>query len=152
MTFPRIASAIFLLVCMIAIVGCASDDSIHSGSVDRQTRILMSLLSVFYGEYLDSHRGIPPQDNAVFRAYMQSRSEELQRYNLQSLDQLLTSPRDGKPFEIVCGKRRAPSDSPDTPWAAYEQQGVDGVVMAVLVRGGVRDLSDAEIQQIVDGQ
>ena len=140
--------AAILTACLMAITGCSQGDPFNSGSNDRKTRIVMNLLSVFYGEYLDSHQGRPPKDNDAFREYLETRTEDLNRYNLQSIDQLMTSPRDGQPLLIVCGKRLAPVDSPGTPWAAYEQQGIDGVKMAVQVRGGVQDLSADEIDRI----
>jgi len=109
----------------------------------------MNVLSIFYGEYLESHRGKPPQSSADFRQYLESRPEDLKRYKVKNPNQLMTSPRDGQPLVIVCGKRRlAPADSPGTPWAAYEQTGVEGKRMAVRVRGGVHDLSDDEVAQI----
>lgn len=140
--------ALLLAACLIGTTGCASGDTAAIGPNDRQTRIVMNVLSIFYGEYLDSHAGRPPQDSAAFREYIESRPDELQRYNVQNLDELLNSPRDGQPFVIVCGKRVAPKDSPATPWAAYEQSGLDGIIMAVQVRGGVHDLSASEISQI----
>lgn len=109
----------------------------------------MYVLSVIYGEYLDSHLGKPPKDIGAFREYLESRADELEWYNIENLDQLLISPRDGQPLVIVCGKRLAPADSPGTPWAAYEQTGIDGKRMAVQVRGGVYELSADEIDQIV---
>ena len=48
--------------------------------------------------------------------------------------------RDGQ-FVVVYGKRLAPSESPGTPWAAYEQTGVDGKRFAVQVRGANEELS-----------
>jgi len=108
----------------------------------------MSVLSEFYGDYLQSHKGHPPKDSADFHKYLESRSEDLNIYNVDSPDQLFTSSRDGKPLVIVCGKRLAPADSPGTPWAAYEQMGVDGKRFAVRVHGGIHELSDDEIAQI----
>lgn len=137
------------VACIVATLGCSSGDPLTSGSTDRQTRVIMNLLSQYYGEYLQSHSGKPPKDANAFREYVESRSEEFQRYNIQELDQLLISPRDQQPFVIVTGKRVVPSHSPGMPWAAYEQTGLDGVVMAVQVRGGVHDLSAEELGEII---
>ncbi|RIK85351.1 MAG: hypothetical protein DCC67_04155 [Planctomycetota bacterium] len=65
--------------------------------------------------------------------------------DIGGIDGLLTSPRDGQPLVIVYGKRIAPKDSPNTPWAAYEQTGVDGKRMVAKVRGTVDELTTAEI-------
>ena len=136
------------MACTLSVAGCTPGDPLTSGTSDRQTRVLMNVLSVFYGDYLDAHRGNPPKDVDAFRAYLESRAEDLKRYKLKNVDQLMTSPRDGQPLAIVCAKRVAPPGSPGTPWAAYEQSGVEGTRMAVQVRAGVQELSPDEIEQI----
>ena len=109
----------------------------------------MNALANLYGMYLDSHQGRPPKDEKEFRAYLDSMPQALAAYNVTQVDQMLTSPRDGQPFVIIFGKKKiAPADSPGTPWAAYEQTGIDGKRFAVQVRGGVKILSDTEIEQI----
>lgn len=141
--------AALVAACLLALVGCSQGDPLTSGSLDRQTRIVLNLCSNFYDEFLRSHGGAPPKDQEAFRAYMESRREDLARYNVKELDQLLVSPRDGKPFLFVVGKRVAPPNSPGTPWAAYEQVGVEGKIMAVQVRGGVHELTADELAKIV---
>jgi hypothetical protein len=138
-----------LALCALFVVGCTSGDNRLSGSNDRQTRLVMNVLSVFYGEYLDSHQGMPPKDIESFRLYLESQSQELERYNVNDLDQIMTSPRDGQPLVIICGKRIAPADSPGSPWAAYEQVGVNNKKLMVRVRGGAHEFSAAEIDLIV---
>lgn len=140
--------AVILVGSTLTCTGCSSGNT-HSSGDDRQARLVMNVVSIFYGEYLESHRGKPPQSSDEFRQYLESRPENLKRYKVENLDQLMTSSRDGQPLVIVCGKRRlAPADSPGTPWAAYEQTGVEGKKMAVQVRGGVHELSNGEVAQI----
>ena len=133
-----------LAVSLLACGGCGEKGAPGSQGSDQQTRVVMNVLSVFYGEYLSSHQETPPEDSDAFWKYLESRSEDLKMYKVESLEQLMTSPRDGQPFAIVCGERLAPSDSPGTPWAAYEQTGVNGKRMAVSVRGGAHELSADE--------
>jgi hypothetical protein len=137
-----------LTAVVLAITGCSSGNDFNAGSTERLTKVTMNVLSIIYGEYLDTHNGNPPKDIAEFRKYLESNAEDLKRYNVESLDQLLVSPRDGKPFVLICGKRSAPSDLPDMPWAAYEQNGIEGKRMAVQVRGGVHELTAEEIEKI----
>jgi hypothetical protein len=145
-----VQSAILMAV-FIAFWGCSPGNELLSGSSDRQTRIVMNVLSIFYGEYLESHQGQAPKSNDDFRNYLESDPEKLNRYKIEQLDQLLISPRDGLPLVIVCGKRIAPRDAQGTPWAAYEKTGVDGIKMAVQVRGGVHEISSDEIDRIFRG-
>lgn len=132
---------------LVAFSGCSLDSSSPGGS-DKQTRVIMNVLSVFYGEFVDDHQGKPPQDSDEFRMYLESRQDALKRYNVENPDQILVSPRDGLPLVIVCGKRIEPEDTPGLPWAAYEQRGVAGMRMAVSVRGGARELSEEEIARV----
>ena len=89
-----------------------------------------------------------PKTPTLFREYLQSRSEDLKRYNVETLDQLLVSPRDGQPLIIVTSQRRVPFGAPGMPWAAYEQTGVDGKRIAVQVRGGAHELTAEEIAKL----
>jgi hypothetical protein len=131
-----------LLIGLAATLGCGGVSPTGGGD-DFQTRRMLGLVATFYGDFL-SERGAPPKDEADFRAFLQERSKRLERMSL-SADELLTSPRDGQPFVIVYGKRVAPPDSPNTPWAAYEKEGVDGKRLAAQVRGQIVELTADEI-------
>ena len=140
---------LILAGCLILQTGCNTRDSGLSEK-DRQTRIVMNVLSIFYGEYLAYSNGKPPVDASSFREFLLSPQVDLNRYNVKDLESLLVSPRDGQPFKIVYGKLSAPIDSPDTPWVAYEQMGINGQRLAVQVRGGVHELTTQEINQIAN--
>ena len=140
--------ATLLMASLLVCASCSTGDSIKPD--ERQARVVMNVLSIFYGEYLESHRGKPPESSDEFREYLESRPEELKRNNVTSVDQLLTSPRDGLPLVMVCGKRVAPPGSPGTPWAAYEQSGVNDKRLAVQVRGGVHEFSTNEIDRLFE--
>jgi hypothetical protein len=139
----RIGAAALLLG-LAATLGCGGVSPTGGGD-DFQTRRMLGLVATFYGDFL-SERGAPPKDEAAFRAFLQERSQRLERMKLD-VDTLLTSPRDGQPFIIVYGKRVAPRDSPNTPWAAYEQTGVDGKRLAAQVRGQIVELTTEEIDK-----
>jgi hypothetical protein len=127
-----------------ALVGCGGVSRTGGGD-DFQARRSISELASFYGDYMSEHAGAPPADEAAFRAFLQQRSAGIERMDVGGVDGLLTSPRDGQPFVVIYGKRIAPADSPNTPWAVYEQTGVDGKRLAAQVRGEIVELTDAEI-------
>ncbi len=131
---------------LIFIAGCSRGNPVAKG-VDRETRVRMNILATLYSDFLDNHRGKPPKDTEAFRGFLESRAADLEFYkktqNIDGVEALLTSARDGQPFTIVCGKPVEISDSPGNFWAASEQTGVDGIRMAVRLAGGV-DLLDAE--------
>ncbi len=139
--------ATFLIASLLVSVGCSSGKPKPNDS-DRMTRAVLGVVAEFYGDYLQYHRGKPPKDEAEFHRYLESRSEDLKLYNVESPDQLFKSPRDDRPLVIVSGRVVAPPDSPESPWAAYEQKGIDGKRFAARVRGGIHELSDDEIAQI----
>jgi hypothetical protein len=134
--------AVALLLGLAATLGCGGVSPTGGGD-DFQTRRLLGQVATFYGDFL-AERGAPPKDEAAFRAFLQERSQQLERMKLD-VDSLLTSPRDGQPFVVVYGKRVAPAASPNTPWAAYEQTGVDGKRLAAQVRGQIVEMTSEEI-------
>ncbi len=138
------ATALLAVAAALQLTGCGGV-SPTGGDADFQARRQLSTVASFYGDYLSEHGGAPPTDEAAFRAFLQERSQGIDRMDVGGVDGLLTSPRDGQPFVVVYEKKIAPADSPNTPWAAYEQTGVDGKHFAAQVRGQVVELTDAEI-------
>jgi len=143
----RLFATVSLLASLLLAAGCGGGVSPTGGDADFKTRRSMSTLASFYGDYLSAH-GAPPKDEAAFRAFLQERSKQIERMKIGGVDGLLKSPRDGQPLVVVYGKRIAPPDSPNTPWAAYEQMGVDGKRMGAQVRGEIRELTADEIAKI----
>jgi hypothetical protein len=111
----------------------------------------MSTLASVYGDFLAAHAGNPPKDEAEFRQFLEQYAKGLERMDIGGVDGLLKSPRDGEPLIVVYGKRQAPKDSPNTPWAAFEKTGVEGKRMAVQVRGNVDELTSDEIAKVFPG-
>ncbi len=130
---------------LLVAAGCGGQVSPTGGDADFQTRRSMSTLASFYGDYLSTY-GAPPKDEAAFRAFLEERSQGIERMDIGGVDGLLKSPRDGQPLVVIYGKRQAPADSPNTAWAAYEQTGVDGKRMAAAVRGVVDEFTADEIE------
>jgi hypothetical protein len=137
--------ACLALLASAILAGCGGGVSPTGGDADFQTRRRMSMVASFYGDFLSAN-GVPPKDEAAFRAFLEERSVILKRMNLD-VNELLTSPRDGQPLVIVYGKKLAPADSPGTPWATIEQTGVDGKRMAAQVRGAVDELSPEAVEK-----
>jgi hypothetical protein len=140
----RAWQAATLMASAALVLGCGGGVSPTGGDADFQTRRSMSALASFYGDYMSAY-GAPPADEAAFRTFLQERSKGIERMDIGGVDGLLKSPRDGQPLVVLYGKRKAPADSPNTPWAAYEQTGVDGKHMAAQVRGSVEELTADQI-------
>ncbi len=137
----------WVVVVGLALPGCGNSKVQPDGN-ERTARVILRILADEYGEYLATHGGQPPKDAAAMRNFIESRMATLTAdFNVQSASDLLKSPRDGEPLVIVCGKRIAPPESPETPWAAYERTGVDGKRLASGVRYGPVELSPEEFSQ-----
>jgi hypothetical protein len=134
-----------VIAALLAAAGCGGV-SPTGGDADFQTRRSMSMLASYYAEYMSAY-GAPPKDEAAFRDYLQQNAERIDRLEIGGVDGLLKSPRDEQPLVIVYGKAIAPADSPNSPWVAHEQTGVDGKLMAVRVRSEVVELTPEEVAQ-----
>lgn len=142
----RFCVSVALLSVFVSFPGCGGGTATTDAN-DDLTSTLLTLVSMEYGAYLADHNGTPPPTADAFRSFVAGRADALASYNVTSAEELLTSPRDGQPFVIVCGKKLSPPDSPSTPWAAFEKVGVGGKHMAVAHRGALVTLTDAELAQ-----
>jgi hypothetical protein len=144
------ALAFVLLTVGAFSAGCGGGASRTGGGDDFQAQLRLTTIASFYGDYLGAF-GAPPKDQAAFRTFLNEREAGIKRLGVDSVDDLLTSPRDGQQIVVIYGKKVAPPDSPNTPWACYEQTGVDGKQMAAQVRGEVKELSADEIAKLAVG-
>ncbi len=141
--------ATLLIVGLLISAGCSTKKPAQ-GDSDRLTRAVLGVVAEFYGDYLNSHKGKAPKDNQAFYKYLESRADDLKLYHVDDPSELYNSHRDGRSLVIVVGNVIAPPDSPDSPWAAFEQEGVDGKILAVRVRGGVHEMTDEESHELFD--
>jgi hypothetical protein len=126
----------------LSLAGCGGGSEV-SGT-DYQARRQLSLIAEMYGNYMQE-RGGPPKDEGEFKAFLTEwAARRLEPYNVESVDELLVSPRDEQPFVVVYGKKLVSKDAPNSPWAAYEQTGVDGKRLAAQVRGVLEEYSPEE--------
>ena len=59
-----------------------------------------------YGSFMQEHNGAPPKDEAEFKSFLAKyAAKRLKPYNVDSVDELLISPRDEQPFVVVYGKK-----------------------------------------------
>jgi hypothetical protein len=132
---------------LVGIAGCGSDDGAAVQDVDSDARTLLRLLANEYGEFMTANQGRVPKDEAEFRKFIEPKAKTVGTgLKIETVDALLTSPRDKQPLVIVTGTKREPSDAPGSPWAFRERAGVDGQILAVGVRYGPVELSTAEAE------
>ena len=81
--------------------GCDSGGSSPAGSERSDSRVQRAL-AVFFEEFVSEHGGRAPKDDAEFRSFLATKSERLAAGGID-VDRLLTSPKSGAPWVIVCG-------------------------------------------------
>jgi hypothetical protein len=150
MNANRTANAVLIAGYLVQ-AGCGGSLA-EPTDADQQVRAAMLILGREYGAYTMQHNGVPPNDEAALRAYLQSRLEDLSIYNVKSPDDLLGNGRDGQPLGVVYGAKIATADRPEYDWAAYEQTGVGGKRLASDSRGGVYELDAAEFSRQLSGK
>jgi hypothetical protein len=147
----RRTAALLALTASVACVGCGGKAKLGNDDV-QQTYRAMSAIATFYGRYLEAHGGAPPKNEEAFRKYLEANATSLKdRFQFEDVEKLLSTTRDGKPLAVVYGKV-APQSDGGSPWAVYEQTGVDGIRLAAPVRGGAVELTSEEFQRELPGR
>jgi hypothetical protein len=127
-----------LLLFAVVATGCGE----HNSNPELRESNLR-LVAVLYSQYVSAHGGEAPRDADDFRVFVKSLgSGVLERVGLAGCDELLASPRDGKPFVI---KYR------DVDWKldnviAYEQQGVGRTRYIASDQGAVSEITEQQFQ------
>lgn len=135
----KCALILMLPWCAAEPLGCSADSTTPSVSQPVDKRAPRAL-AVFYQEFMSSHGGRPPQDEAEFREFLGTLTERLQAGGLDA-DKVLTAPQGGawiigygQPFEVE-GQRII----------AYSSTSVDGKRSAVNERGAVQQIEEAKL-------
>jgi hypothetical protein len=103
---------------LVGIVGCGSDDGAAVPNVDSDAQTRLRVLANEYGEFMTANQGRVPKDEAEFRKFLEPRSKTVgASFKIETVDELLSSPRDQQPLVIVTGTKREPSEAPGAPWA-----------------------------------
>ena len=141
-------SSRFLLCTCLALVfsaGCSKEIAV----VDTQDTAIASVARL-YGEYLATHENKPPRNEQTFRDYLGSLpSEQRTAMGLADLAKGLTSPRDGKPFVILCGSSYGKIEYAESTIVVCEQVGTDGIIMAADSFGAVYKIPTDEAKQVL---
>jgi hypothetical protein len=120
----------------LVIVGCAKSQPAQQSN--------LRLISVLYGQFRASHRGDLPRDEKEFKDFIAKEHQQaLSNTGVSSVDELLVSKRDGKPYAI---KYQSTKDWPLEGMIAYEQEGVDGSRQVANDLGGTTELNEEQFQ------
>ena len=122
----------------VLLAGCGTGSG--AASVDaRATKGVLRVLGTEYAEFVLLNGGRPPKEREEFASYLESRKESIR--GLESVEQLFNSPRDSQPLVIFYGDSYPKAVSTGFPSIARESTGVNGKVLVVDTRGGVREMA-----------
>jgi hypothetical protein len=137
---------LIVLICLAASIvlpGCGTPAA-TSPDADRDH---MKVVGLLYGMYQSQH-GEPPSSQERFEAFLQQSPANWEKL-ASTPKELLSSPRNGKPLQIIYGKSAASSGD---PWVAYEAEAIDGGRLIVNDRGSVRLVDEEQFHQLVPPQ
>ena len=147
----RLGGSCWLLCAMAvasaSLAGCSPTSSGYSPTEARLNRLGLS-----YGLYAGQHQGRPPASIEEMGEFLERSvlPEQLEAMGAKSADDLLVSPRDGKPFKMVAlGRLPAPSVGQPPLVVFYEQAGEGGKRYVAYLGGGVEELDEERIKELV---
>ena len=135
------------LLLAICIASCQKE----SGPI-AQEQTNLAWLGNMYGQYIGANQGKPPQTIDELRRFVAARTtpEELARLKVASVEELFTSPRDGKPFEMVTYRELPPpAGGQPPPLVLYESVGQNGQRAVAFLGGNTRTVSESELSQLL---
>lgn len=101
--------------------------------------------SAMFSQYMGANNGKTPPDEQAFRAFLETKKDVLDKTG-KSVDELLTSPRNGEPLVFVYGK--TPVNGPmGMVYFAYEKTPVDGKRLVLASRGMFEQMEDAQFRK-----
>lgn len=133
------------------VIGCGAP---KTGPV-AQEQSTLGWLGTMYGMYIGQHAGQTPKSLEELRKFVEKtmKPETLTRLNVQNVDALFVSPRDGKPYVLVSyAKLPPPVGGQAAPLVLYEAQGQGGQRAAAFLGGNTRQISEQELQQLLPAQ
>ena len=108
-------------------------------------QIAIENVARWYQSYRINNRGKPPADEKEFVDYINGRLKAQE--DDTDVDQILTSPRDGKKYVVRYGKPN--SNSPDRNVAVHEQEGYGGKKLLAYEVVYAKEVDDAQLQAIL---
>lgn len=129
---------------MLALAGCGGGGSGEAPVADYgRTRAMGG----FYEAYLSAQRGQPPANEQVFRDFLNTKQENLQKAGL-TIDAMFVSPRNGKPLTWVYGKVLPKDPKSGITYFAYESEPEDGKRLVIGGRGVYEEMDEARFRSV----
>jgi hypothetical protein len=138
----KFAACCLVLATMLA-VGCGKKSAASKLSHDDYGTL--QIASSMFSTYIGENSGKTPPDEQAFRTYLESKQDKLDEQG-KTVDELLTSPRNGEPLVFVYGKQpvRGPAGM---IFYGYEKAPVDGKRLVLAGRGMYEEMDEAQFRK-----
>jgi hypothetical protein len=132
-----------MLAGLLLSIGCGgSSESSGMSAEDYET---LRSASAMFGQYMGANNGKTPPDEQAFRAFLETKKDVLDKTG-KTVDELLTSPRNGEPLVFVYGKK--PVSGPmGMTYFAYEKTPVDGKRLVLASRGMFEQMDEVQFRK-----
>lgn len=132
-----------VLAVLLMSVGCG--ESASSSGMTADDYATLRSASVMFSQYMGANNGKTPPDEQAFRAFLETKKDVLDKTGT-SIDQLLTSPRNGEPLVFVYGK--TPVSGPvGMTYFAYEKTPVEGKRLVLASRGMFEQMDETQFRK-----
>jgi hypothetical protein len=105
----------------------------------------LQVTSSMFASYIGENGGKTPPDEQAFRTYLESKQQKLDEQG-KTVDELLTSPRNGEPLIFVYGKKPVPGPM-GMNYYGYEKVPVEGKRLVLASRGMYEEMDEAQFRK-----
>lgn len=133
----------WLLLATALLAGCGKQSG--STKISHADYGTLQIASTMFGLYMGENAGKTPPDEQAFRAYLESKQDKLEEQG-KTVDELLTSPRNGEPLVFIYGKRPVRGPAGMT-FYGYEKTPVEGKRLVLAGRGMYEEMDEAQFRK-----
>ena len=140
----RCVAFLFTLIAASSLLaGCGG----AGGSNVAKEKSHLRILGRTYIGYI-TNKGRRPADEAEFKAYVQESMGPpvLERYGINSVEELYVSERDGQPLVFLYGKQ---PQGDDDDVVGYEKTGVDGKRWVSFRLGNIEEVDETRFRELI---
>ncbi len=143
-----LVQSLLLGVCLIGVIGCGSGDNSASMIADLNSNNAKRLGNL-YSLYQINHNFQGPKDEAELKEFIKTISPARLKkggMDINNIDELFISERDGKPFKIRWGmdtRVRGPSQP-----VVFEAEGVEGKRQVGFTNSAMQEVDSAEYERL----
>lgn len=135
-----------LVLLVLALAGCGGSGTGGPAGTSSVDYAAVRSMSSLYSQYLRTHGDRTPADEKVFRDYLATKQQDLERAGI-TVDKMFTSPRNDQPLVWVYGSI-PPSSAELGRCFAYEAASTDGKRFVIADAGRFTLMDEAQFKTV----